>query len=99
MVILNLTSLYLTNETKFAEGMSSKKESMGEYGMKSVKLLQKRVIIFGGETNSLIHCDMNKTCVIIKIFSNLFIQLFHDGGHYHIETSSLICSPNQWAGF
>ena len=26
-------------------------------------------------------------------------QLFHDGGLYHIETSSLICSANQWTGF
>ena len=27
------------------------------------------------------------------------IWLFHDGGPYHIETSPLICSPNQWTGF
>ena len=27
------------------------------------------------------------------------IELFHDGGHYHIETSPLICSAYQWAGF
>ena len=26
-------------------------------------------------------------------------QLFHDGGPYHIETSPLICSANQWTGF
>ena len=26
-------------------------------------------------------------------------QLFHDGGTYHIETSSLISSANQWTGF
>ena len=26
-------------------------------------------------------------------------ELFHDGGHYHIETSPLICCANQWAGF
>ena len=25
--------------------------------------------------------------------------LFHDGGRYHIETSPLICSSNQWTGF
>ena len=24
---------------------------------------------------------------------------FHGRGHYHIETSPLICSPNQWTGF
>ena len=24
---------------------------------------------------------------------------FHDGGRYHIETSPLICSANQWTGF
>ena len=26
-------------------------------------------------------------------------ELFHDGGSYHIETSPLICSTNQWIGF
>ena len=26
-------------------------------------------------------------------------QFFHDGGPYHIETSPLICSVNQWPGF
>ena len=25
--------------------------------------------------------------------------LFHDGGRYHVETSPLICSGNQWTGF
>ena len=25
--------------------------------------------------------------------------LFHDGGPYHIETSSVICIANQWTGF
>ena len=24
---------------------------------------------------------------------------FHDGGRYCIETSTLICSANQWTGF
>ena len=27
------------------------------------------------------------------------IKFFHDGGPYHIETSPLICSANQWTGF
>ena len=27
------------------------------------------------------------------------ISPFHDGGRYHIETSPLICSANQWTGF
>ena len=26
-------------------------------------------------------------------------ELFHDGGRYHIETSPLICSANQWTDF
>ena len=29
----------------------------------------------------------------------IYILTFHDGGRYPIETSPLICSPNQWAGF
>ena len=28
-----------------------------------------------------------------------FLELFHDGDRYHIETSPLICSANQWTGF
>ena len=28
-----------------------------------------------------------------------YILTFHDGGCYHIETSSLICRANQWTGF
>ena len=31
--------------------------------------------------------------------SLIYILTFHDGGRYHIETSPLICSPNQWTGF
>ena len=27
------------------------------------------------------------------------LKLFHDGGRYHIQTSPLICSVNQWTGF
>ena len=27
------------------------------------------------------------------------IELFHDGGHCHIETNPLICRANQWTGF
>ena len=26
-------------------------------------------------------------------------ELFHDGGHYFIETSPLICTTSQWTGF
>ena len=26
-------------------------------------------------------------------------KFFHDWGPYHIETSPIICSSNQWAGF
>ena len=42
------------------------------------------------------------------MFYELFLQkqsftndllLFHDGGRYHIETSSLFCSANQWTDF
>ena len=29
----------------------------------------------------------------------LTLQLLHDGGRYHIETSPLICSVNQRTGF
>ena len=30
---------------------------------------------------------------------NQWVFNFHDGGPYHIETSPLIGSPNQWTGF
>ena len=29
----------------------------------------------------------------------LVFLVFRDGGRYHIETSPLICSANQWTGF
>ena len=34
-----------------------------------------------------------------KTKPSLYPQPFHDGGLYHIETSPLICSANQWTGF
>ena len=33
------------------------------------------------------------------VYAPYFTLLFHDGGRYHIETSPLICSSNQWTGF
>ena len=36
--------------------------------------------------------------ILIFNFSSFFFN-FHDGGRYHIETSPLICSANQWTGF
>ena len=38
---------------------------------------------------------------IIFRYSNIssFVELFHDGGRYHIEISLLTCSANQWTGF
>ena len=36
------------------------------------------------------------------VFFSVFwidIYLFHDGGQYHVETSPLIYSANQWTGF
>ena len=34
-----------------------------------------------------------------QVIWSMTFELFHDGGRYHIETSPLICSANQWAGF
>ena len=34
----------------------------------------------------------------ISVFQNLEL-VFHDGGRYNIETSSLNCSANQWTAF
>ena len=35
-----------------------------------------------------------------KLFSpEVSLWMFHDEGPYHIETSPLICSANQWIGF
>ena len=31
--------------------------------------------------------------------SKFHIYLCHDGGRYHIDTSRLTCSANQWTGF
>ena len=42
-----------------------------------------------------------KEIIFIKLISFKFTQdyLSYDGGHYHIETSLLICRSNQWTGF
>ena len=35
-----------------------------------------------------------------KIFRQILsIELFHDGGSYHMVTNPLICMANQWTGF
>ena len=37
---------------------------------------------------------------IFKIMKfNKYLSVFRGGGPYHIETSLLICSANQWTGF
>ena len=28
-----------------------------------------------------------------------YLLIFHNGGPYHIETSPLICSTDQWTGY
>ena len=43
--------------------------------------------------------EHNRTNVTIRSSFVLYNKLFHDGGRYHIETSPLICSENQWTGF
>ena len=40
-----------------------------------------------------------KYLLLLISFDRHCVQLFHDRGCYHIETSSLICSGNQWTGF
>ena len=39
-----------------------------------------------------------KTCKKFILFRAI-TYLFHDGGPYHIERRSLICSANQWTSF
>ena len=36
---------------------------------------------------------------LVAIFRKTLLKLFHDGVHYHIETSPLFCGANQWTGF
>ena len=36
---------------------------------------------------------------LVAISRKTLLKIFHDGGHYHIEASPLICSANQWTGF
>ena len=47
-------------------------------------------------------CQLTHVMVILTCFVLLFhicSSRFNDGGPYHKETSSLICSINQWADF
>ena len=41
-------------------------------------------------------CLIWERCISKVFFSS---KLFHEGGLFHIETSLLICSANQWTGF
>ena len=40
-----------------------------------------------------------KVVLVSQLKPYFFFYFFHDRGPYHIETSPLICSANQWAGF
>ena len=42
---------------------------------------------------------MSKAFGFMGLIHSHAIKFFHDGGPYHIETSPLICSANQWTGF
>ena len=42
---------------------------------------------------------IGKLTLFLKLLIDAVCQLFHDRGRYHIETSPLICSANQWTGF
>ena len=35
----------------------------------------------------------------LRTETGLLFKLFYDGGPYHIETSPLICTANQWTDF
>ena len=37
--------------------------------------------------------------LFLKLIKHIFVQLFHDGGLYHKETSPLIYSPNEQTSF
>ena len=49
------------------------------------------------------YLDIDKTRFLFMAFFEYQFKychkLFHDRGLYYIETSSLICSENQWTGF
>ena len=49
--------------------------------------------------HSIIHPDMAVKTLTwnLELIAKL-LQLFHNGGRYHIETSPLICFANQWTG-
>ena len=44
-------------------------------------------------------CISKPPLVITWVTKSVKNRLFHDEGHYHIETSPLICTANQWTGF
>ena len=49
-------------------------------------------------------CSINHNlsgCVKFRLYwqGRSFLQLCHDRGSYHIESSPLICSESQWTGF
>ena len=47
-----------------------------------------------------LYCHQNNIYInSVQFKKKPFIQLFRDGGPYHIETSPLVCKANQWTGF
>ena len=45
--------------------------------------------------------DVRKLKAILNQMENIWqlLTFFHFGGPYHVETSPLNCSANQWTGF
>ena len=78
--------------------------------LKSLTLISKRKYLLFGIFNSFMTEATSyrpqstgfytiATSVIKYLKVLIWVWLFHDGGRYHIETSPLICSANQWTGF
>ena len=72
--------------TQPAYTCSESKIETPEQCMKSVQNLQKR---------HQCHRDVSDTILVFLLLTDLN----YDGGLYHIETISLICSSSQWTGF
>ena len=56
-------------------------------------------LVTNGSSVHAVSGETDMFCLATDYVMKFCLYLFHDGGPYHIETSSLTCTANQWTGF
>ena len=100
---LDLATTKLLKDSIYFERAHNLSEKNFSYNLISVSVFRNIFWTYQLDNSKVIRRKMNawNSCKFSKKTTCEWHQLwlFHDGGCYHIETSPLICSANQWAGF